>query len=343
MNYKIRYVFEALRNNIVYKELKVIDGGQIICDASASIKRSITCSAVVPPDVDFMTDELRASMILNGVKYTLGVFNITTTPATVDANGTRLYHLEGYDRTYKLQQKKTETRNEGFIQAGVKYTDKIKELLTTAGITNYICEESPLTVPADREEKAPGTSYLTIINELLNEINYNSIWFDSEGFARCEKYISPVEKAPTFSYRAGANSIIMRAHEISNDAFDACNVFIVGVSNSETTIYKTAVNDDPLSKLSTVNRGRIVAPLVMLDSTADETTAQEYAENLKLKSMLSNETLKIKTGVDRQHEIFDVVAVDLPEVSGKFSEVGWSLTMDGSGLMSHTLRRAVYL
>lgn len=343
MMHSISYVYEVLRNNIVYKTLKAANSGQILCNATAAIKRSISCTLDVPEDVNFLSDELRVSIVLDGEKKTLGVFHVTTMPCTVDEFGHRTFNVEGYDRSYIVSQKKIEKRSDGFIPSGSNYINVVKQFLLRSGIEDVIIPTADYTIATDREEFEVGTDYLTIINTLLNEINYTSLWFDSEGNACSEPYETPVGKIPQFKYHSGKNSIIMRSHEISNDTFEAYNVFIVGVSNSETSIFKTSVNDDPSSKLSTVNRGRIVAPVVMLDSTATEETAQKHADNLRLKSMLSTETLKIKTGIDRQHEVFDIVEVDLPEAKGKFEEIAWSVSLDASGLMEHTLRRMVFV
>lgn len=343
MKHNISFIYEVLRNNIVYKTLKAQDGGQIMCNADASIKRSISCTLEIPADVDFLKDELKVSFVLDGIKIPLGIFNITTMPSKVDENGRKTHDCEGYDRTYKLYQHKIEKRSEAYFKAGRRYTDVIKELLVKAEIIDYIIADSNLTLSVDREEFEVGTNYLTIINTLLNEINYTAVWFDSNGYARADLYESPVNRAVTFSYHSGRDSIIMRSHEAENDSFESYNVFTVGISNAEQTIYKTSVNDDITSKLSTVNRGRIPAPVVMLDSTADEATAQQYADNLKFKSMISTETVKVKTAIDKQHELYEIVEVDLPEIKGKFEEVGYSITLNTSALMNHTLRRAVYL
>lgn len=344
MKHNISFIYEVLRNNIVYRVLRATDSGQIICDSTASIKRSLSCELVeVPEDVNFLQDELKVSFVLDGVKIPLGIFNITTMPCKVDENGRKTFSCEGYDRTYKLYQRKIEKRAEGYFASGRRYTDVIKELLIKAGITDYVITDSDLVLSVDREDFEVGTDYLTIVNTLLNEINYTGIWFDSNGYARADLYESPVNRAVNFSYHSGRDSIIMRSHERENDSFEAYNVFTVGVSNAEQTIYAYAVNDDIESKLSTVNRGRIPAPVVMLDSTADENTAQQYADNLKFKSMISTEIVKVRTAIDREHEAFEVVEIDLPEVKGKYEEIGYNISLDGSALMNHTLRRAVYI
>ena len=120
-------------------------------------------------------------------------------------------------------------------------------------------------------------------------------------------------------------------------------MFTVGVSNSDTDpIFVTEVNDSLDSRISTVYRGRIAAPVVMLDGAPSEDEVRRYAQNLVLKSRISTETASIQTAPEAGHEGGDAVSLSLPEISGKFEETGWTLPLDGS-LMTHELRRAVYV
>lgn len=344
-SHSLNFKFEILRKNVVYKQVKAEASGEITCDASAAIKRSISCTLELPEDVNMLTDELKVTQILDGVESSLGVFMVTTIPRRVSEEGRITYNVEGYDRTYRVYRRRLEKRSDAFISAGTKYIDAINGLLLACGIENSLIENSQLTLSSDREDWDIGTSYLDIINTLLDEMNYNSLWFDSEGNARAETYESPITKPVDFDYRAGKKSIVLRQHSAEEDYYDAYNVFIVGVSAMETgaeSIYVRAENNDIDSKISTVYRGRIMAPVVMLDSVADEQTAQKYADNLVFKSRISSESATIETAIEPGHEVRDIVSLDIPELKGKFEEVGWTIPLT-VGLMTHKLRRAIYV
>lgn len=202
--------------------------------------------------------------------------------------------------------------------------------------------DSALTLREDREDWDVGESFLTIVNTLLGEINYNSLWFDAAGIARSEPYTAPTARGVRFTYQSGRDAVV-RAHSAQDDYFSAYNVFTVGVSDSGTEpIYVTAVNDAVDSRISTVYRGRIAAPVVMLQGTPSEAEVQRYAQNLVIKSRISTETVSIQTAPEAGHEVGDAISLYIPEISGKFEETGWTLPLDG-GLMTHKLRRAIYV
>ena len=340
--HEVRYCFELLRDGVRLQEVKAARTGDIYCSAAAEIKRSVSCSLYLPEDADLLRDELRVSLLLDGVKTPLGIFTVTTMPRSVGSDGVTVYRCEGYDRGYRVQSRRIEKRSEGYIAAGTKYTDAVESFLLRAGIQNVLLPSSDLTLREAREDWDVGESFLTIVNTLLGEINYNSLWFDAAGIARSEPYTAPTARGVRFTYRTGKDAVV-RAHSAQDDYFGAHNVFTVGVSESGTEpIYATAVNDAVDSRISTVYRGRIAAPVVMLQGTPSEAEVQRYAQNLVLKSRISTETVSIQTAPEGGHEVGDAISLYLPEISGKFEEIGRTLPLDGS-LMTHELRRAVYV
>ena len=340
--HELSYCFEVLRDGIRVQEVRAARTGDIYCSADAEIKRSVSCSLYLPKGIDLLRDELRVSLILDGVKTPLGIFTVTTMPRSVSSDGVTVYRCEGYDRGYRVQSRRIEKRSEGYIAAGTKYTDAVQSFLLRSGIQTVLIPDSPLTLREDREDWDVGESFLTIVNTLLGEINYTSLWFDRSGVARSEPYTAPTERAVRFAYQSGKDAVV-RAHSAQDDYFGAYNVFTVGVSNSGTDpIFVTEVNDSLDSRISTVYRGRIAAPVVMLDGAPSEDEVRRYAQNLVLKSRISTETASIQTAPEAGHEVGDAVSLSLPEISGKFEEIGWTLPLDGS-LMTHELRRAVYV
>lgn len=340
--HELSYCFEVLRDGIRVQEVRAARTGDIYCSADAEIKRSVSCSLYLPEGVDLLRDELRVSLILDGVKTPLGIFTVTTMPRSVSSDGVTVYRCEGYDRGYRVQSRRIERRSDGYIAAGTKYTDAVQSFLLRSGIQTVLIPDSPLTLRKDREDWDVGESFLTIVNTLLGEINYTSLWFDRSGVARSEPYTAPTERVVRFTYQSGKDAVV-RAHSAQDDYFGAHNVFTVGVSNSDTDpIFVTEVNDSLDSRISTVYRGRIAAPVVMLDGAPSEDEVRRYAQNLVLKSRISTETASIQTAPEAGHEVGDAVSLSLPEISGKFEETGWTLPLDGS-LMTHELRRAVYV
>ena len=62
-----------------------------------------------------------------------------------------------------------------FFPAGERYTDRIQALLQQCGIQSAIVEDSDEIFATDREDWEIGTTVLDIVNNLLDEINYQSL------------------------------------------------------------------------------------------------------------------------------------------------------------------------
>lgn len=340
-----RFRFELLRQGVRLCDLKARQDGEITCTASAEIKRALSCTVQLPDEADLLNDRIRVSLEQDGAWFPLGVFIPTTAPRTVSAEGLVTVGIEAYDLTYQVYRAKLERRSDGYFPAGTAYTTAVKTVLTRCGISNVSIPDSSQTLAAAREDWEIGESYLTVVNTLLEEIGYTTLWFDSAGVARSGPYQSPVLRPVQHRYAAGPGSVVLRAHTVEDDTFDAYNVFPVSVSDLDSgePIYVVSVNDDPSSKLSTLARGRLVAPVTRLDGAADEAAAQAYADSLRLKSMISTETAKIQTAICPGHEVLDILELDLPELTGKWEETAWSIPLSPDGLMSHTVRRAVYV
>lgn len=335
------YRIAAVRNSVPYTTIRHTDG-EVIMDASAAIKRVLRCTLhEVPNKVDLLLDHLR---VYDG-EIPVGTFIPTTAPHTTSPTGAVTYAIEAYDLTYLLQRDGVEKQTDPYWPAGTLYTEAVKQILVRCGISDWIITDSPLKMSTDRSNWNPGTSWLEIANQLLQEIGYNTVWFDANGTARIEPYITPELRSVTHSYRQGMNSTILLEHEGQDDTFGAANVFTVLVDNPdlEEPIWVQSINDDPTSRLSVAQRGRIVAPPVKLDGIANREAAQAYCNDLKRRSMISTETATIQTKPETGHEFLDIIEVDLPDLTGKWEEIQWELPLDSLKLMSHKIRRAVYV
>ena len=209
-----------------------------------------------------------------------------------------------------------------------------------------IADEASDTIATDREDWEIGTEYLAIINALLSEINFSSIWFDLDGIARLERYAAPTSANIDHEYREGCFSIIRNNYTRKVDVFNAPNVFVVTVANPdyEDAMTATGVNDSPLSALSTVSRGRrILATPIKLDNIASQEALQQYANNLAIKSMLATEQTVFYTMLNPVHGVGDVVALYNGELQGIYEETGWMMQLKAGGKMKHTARKVVLI
>lgn len=100
------------------------------------------------------------------------------------------------------QRSRTEKRV--LFQAGQRYTDIVQSILLELGISRIIAIQSDATLKNDRADWEIGTSWIKIINSLLAEINYQSLWFDTEGNARIRLTDRLMGRSSTTDMRVGS-------------------------------------------------------------------------------------------------------------------------------------------
>lgn len=339
-DYRIRV--DVIRNGSVLTGLHPISDPVIDCNAEAEIKVSMAGHFVDDPVVNWLSDEIMPFQIIDGVEYPVGVFPIGTATPSYDENGMKTVNVEAYDRTLILKQTKTEDILH--LSAGTNYVQAVEQLLVRAGIPMYLATPTGEVLATDREDWDVGTPYLTIINALLSEINYGQIWFNAEGSAILQPAKTP--SVANIDHRYGGDRtvrVLKRPCAIETDVFDAPNVFIVTCGNPDLAapLTATAVNDNPLSALSTLKRGRRIVQKVQVDNIASQAALDDYAQRLCAASMLTSEVATIYTANLPGHGVYDTIALNHPDLDGIFQEVAWSLILAPGQTMLHKLRRSI--
>lgn len=337
------YRIDVLRDGAKVTELQAVNPPKITFNADATIKSGLSGEFKYSPELDPINDEIKAWQIIDGEESPAGVFSVGV---LVDnySDTVHTIKIEAYDRAFLLQSIRTE--NIMHLAAGTNYIEAIKTLLAKAGISLYTATATISTLATDREDWEMGTDYLTIINDLLGEINYSNIWFDANGYAKLLPVQNPDASSIKRSYdRDTAVSLLSPACQSELDIYDKPNVYVVVCSNpdNDEPMTATAVNDNPLSSLSTLKRSRRIVQVLKVDNIADQTALAEYAQRLCNDSMLSSETVTIRTSPVDVPGLNDTVALYHPDVSGIYQETAWSLTMQPGASMTHTLRRSVLI
>ena len=341
----IKAEFWVLRNGVKCAEL-VADSAtaaRVSMENTAEIKMTLTGNFETNPQLNLITDQLQIWLDIDGQQYPLGRYIITDMQPSTSAAGRRTGSYTAYDLTYLVSRSTTERRY--FIAAGTKYTDAIQALLIESGVTDYIIEETNEVLRTNREDWEPGTSRLQICNDLLAEINYNSLWMDLGGACRASKYRQATAENIDHSYRPGQYSMIYPETSQQLDLFERTNVFIRVVEDAEnqTPLRAESVNDDPESSLSTVNQQRRVVDYDTLDNIASQAALQAYVDNLKFKSLLATEQTTFYTGPSPTHQAFDVVALLLDGAAGIYAETAWSIDLQPPWKMEHRGKKVVIL
>jgi len=194
----------------------------------------------------------------------LGLFILTDTKVLWE-KGSPFVRCEGYDLGYLVMRTRTEKRM--FFAAGTRYTDVLQSLLQLCGIENLSMTASEKTLATHRSDWEMGTSVLDIINQLADELGYESLWFDCEGTAQLHPQKQAEVECIDFWYGPGRQDGYLLTGEEGcrqEDLFERYNVVTVVCENPDLpqAMTATAVNDDPESIFSVQRMGRAMAPLV---------------------------------------------------------------------------------
>lgn len=346
MTRDVRFRVDVLRNGAPITHLQWDTGSapQIIASRDATIHTSIKGTFLVNNAVDYLSDELQPVMTIDGQETPLGIYQAAT-PSIKGAAGQKRVEVEAYDRCWRVYSNRTETILH--LSAGASYLTEIRKLLTACGIALVIATPSDATLQTDREDWDVGTSYLTIVNDLLAEINYNSLWFDASGVARLEPYQEP--SAAIIDWRYGTTDLFLpekhpgQDWSDETDIFDAPNVFVVTCNNPDmdAAMVATAVNDNPASKKSTFKRGMRITSVERVDNIASQEELQAYANKRRNESLLATRTITFYTLAEPGHGVGDILALTHDEIGGIYLETGWSVTMQPGRLMTHSAKRTV--
>lgn len=339
-----RFKFEVLRRGAPFAELQVPTGmaPEIAYKPDGEVKMTLSGTFRAPVGINYITDQVRVVMTRDGVEHPMGKF-VLIDPVEQYSGRHCLVEITGMDMTYEAQQSCVEARPSYAAQA--RYTDVIRRLLVESGITKYYIEPSDAVLQTVREDWEPGTPRLTIINDLLTELNYRSLWADRDGMVRAEAYRQPVAKDISHEYRHGANGVLLPALQRTWNLHGLHNVFRVYVDSPDypAAMAATAENSNPASPVSTVSRNKRIVQVVNLPNIASAAHLQTYANNLCIKEQIATETITFSTALEPMHGCADVLALYRDNVSGIYQEYGWSLQAAANGTYSHTARKVLYL
>lgn len=193
-----------------------------------------------------------------------GTFLVSSATEAWDAVG-RVWVLSLLDRCTVPNEEDTE---ESFsVPAGSLIFQTIQDILADRGEAISIDESSTLATSSGMVWEV-GTSWLKIINDLLDVAGYNALWMDGYGNYQMTPRVVPAQRSLMYEVLGiprlltdGEQSIYLPSWGREKDSFKIPNkVIAVQAANGSDTTALTGfwINDDPASPYSTVSRGRTI-------------------------------------------------------------------------------------
>lgn len=335
----LSYRIDVLDGEIKVGELSAKEVGITFDGNAADVKLSMTGTVQEDSGIDWYKNRIRPVLIDGGKESNLGVYLPQYVERQTDGGAT-YKQFEAYDLSILAKNDKlTERLN---LKQGTLYLTAIQGVLFSAGITKIIADKSDAVLQSDRDDWDVGTPKIEIVNQLLEEMSFNSLYVDLNGTARLTRYESPTASNIDHFYTAGQASIIEPGTTVESNFFEIPNIWIAVVSNPDLPEPLTArfINDNPLSKTSTVYTGQRKVSVLSFDNIATQQDLQNAVNRAAFQAMQGIETIAFKTAIEPNHGLFDVCAIDIPEFTGIVSETSWSIDLDNTS-MTHKAKRLV--
>ena len=340
----ISFQYWILRNGAEFGQVFPIEGTAPVVrmDDSGEIKTSFSATFAKPEiNVDWLSDEIRPELVIDGVRHPLGIYRATTMTPSENAT-TESLRIEAFDRGWMARDSKLEGLQ--YFAAGTNYVQAAASMLVASGIGTISSKPSSSTLPEARESWSIGTSRLSIANELLQEINYKDVWFDGDGLARIEPFeqISATNIRHTLDGK-NIESLLLPSISRETDIYSAPNVFVVLCSNPDKPAGMVAIaeNSSAQSPLSITSRGRRIVRVTQVNNIASQADLQAMADRQLTDSLISGETIQVQTGLLPGFGVGEVTALNYKDIFALCRERAWSMTLTAGGTMTHTLERQV--
>jgi hypothetical protein len=218
--------------------------------------------------------------IQNGVKerHPLGTFLVQTPSSTFDGK-VRDVSMDAY--TPLLELKENPPPLGYFILEDANIMDNAYLLCREHARAPVVRTECNKTLHYDFVAD-PSDTWSSFVSALISNAKY-SFALDETGRILFAPDQDAASLQPVWTFEDGINSIMYPEITMEHDLYDVPNVVEVVYSNGRDSYYSTAVNDDPNSPISTVNRGRVIKHRVTDPDLVGEPTQEqidEYAEGL---------------------------------------------------------------
>lgn len=343
MTRTLDFRYRIMRDGADYGEIYPPTGAvpRISMRSSNAVKMNFTGSFLPPhKDVDWMHDEIRPELILDGVAHSLGIYRPISVQET-DNGQTASINISANDRCWTVRDTRHDSRV--FFAAGTNYVAAAVSVLTGSGIAVINAVPTSAVLAEDREWPT-GSSCLDIVNELLTEINYGQLWFDGSGAAMIRPVMLPA--AINIGHvldDTKIESLLLPGIQSETDVLTAPNVFVCVCSNADKIAAMTAVaeNTNPQSPLSIARRGKRITKVIQINNISSQEALQTFANRQVSDSMMAGEVITVKSCLLPGFGVGDVTAIRYGELMAICRESAWTMDLKVGGQMTHTLERTV--
>ena len=204
--------------------------------------------------IDWMSHRVR-STFHDGVRsWPVGVF-LFTSPTAHNTDFGVTFDVGLLTKMNVIAEDTVEDRYS--VPAGMPIIGRVVTLIQSTGETRIAVTDSAVTLTSGLTWE-PGTSKLTIINDLLQAAGYWSLWCDGGGLFRVEPYVDPASRPVAHTFEHGEASIYYPDWTHDQDLASVPNRVVAWREgdDEEPPLIGISTNEDPESAYSYQARGR---------------------------------------------------------------------------------------
>lgn len=341
------FIFEALDENFSNGEaIYCIESGNISENYDDELGPSATLTASMGLDEKFNAKKIRIYSVLNEEKSLLRTFLVSTSKDTV-SDDCKKVDITCYSTLWLLSADKTEKRL--FIPLGTNAIAEVKRILSNYEMPVFIADCGKATT--EDKDFEIGTSYIEVINYLLNTAGYTNLHVDEYGSYRAEAELLPEERAPTRFFDATDEESVVELEITSNiDLFNVPNVFVCYTNSADVDYVATYENSNPESPISTANAYRNVlseSVTVSIEEKSQSNLEALYFDALyaqckknAAEAIKGYKTVEFKTPI--YTPVFkECIQIKHPYILANVIESGYSIELSTGGSMTHTTYEVV--
>jgi hypothetical protein len=321
--------------------------------SSADIRKLHQSGSGNLAEIDYERDRLKITdsikMLRAGAdgekwaEFSLGTFLLEAPVWTMTPTGLKRI-INAFDQTAILVDDAIDSRY--VVEEGDNYITKVQEILISSGFPLTAMQLTPtgLEFTAQRSWNV-GTPKIEIINNMLEAISYNQLWFNGNGIVIVEPYIQPVNRSVEYAYSTDLLSVMEPIMERTTNRFEIPNKVIVGRSNPKTNGIEKATwtNTKFSSPTSYAKRGNRWKTFVDLNiDAADTDSLQAIADKTGIEKSQKAETVKLYTSLMPMHAHLDCVTITANriKITGKHIQYERTFPLSPDGRMEHIYRKA---
>lgn len=335
------FKYELLTDsNELIGEISSIENASVTYSSLSRLKQKATINITLDTLSKInVNNRIRIIHVINGTETTIGTFLITTPCQEINPLF-KYVNMECYSTLWLLDANKTTSRH--VVGVGTNVANEIKRMISDYGVQVFI-EDSPKSTSVTREWEI-GTPILDICNDLLQSINYTSLYVDKDGNFIAKPYSVPNDREIDFEYSEDDIDNIIESNLTSTlDYFNIPNVFVKYVNNPDTPeLIALYENTNPQSPTSTVNRPRNVHSEEVSDVSDIQTLMDMCKRDLENVTSTYHR-VSIKTAINPLHNFMNTIYVNLNGINGRFTETDWNIECITGGTMTHELRESVVI